>query len=307
MVSDEHLLRAERESEYWAKLSELNKRRLSWLHSPTVDKYVNRRISGRDDVNWFGWAIEKYLTGKKPGRGLNLGCNDGIFDRQILRAGLCAEVDGYDISREAVKSAKAEAKREGLSANYHRVDLNYLELPENSYDLVVAVQSIHHIKRLEHLFGEVNRALTPTGLFIINEYVGPTQFQLPDEQLELINRVFSLLPERLKRRSTDGVVAQEITRVCVKDLVEASPFEAIRSAEIIPLIERHLKIVDRRDYGGTILCWLLNYLVPNFFEDEREEDRCIMDLLCFIEELLTKHQDRLQNDFTVIVASKQQG
>jgi len=85
--------------------------------------------------------------------------------------------------------------------------------------------------------------------------------------------------------------------------VAISPFEAVRSADIIPLLYRYFTIVERRDYGGTILHWLLNQIVPNFDEVGSEEDRCILSLLCGIEFLMTQ-PGAFQSDFTVIIASR---
>lgn len=292
-----------RESEHWSKLSELNRQRISWLHSPTVQRYVAWRVTGSDGLDWFSWIRGKYLQDRIFGPGMCLGCNDGAFDRDIMRAKLCSEFDGYDISEEALERARKEAEREDLPIRYQQADLNHVEFPEKHYALVVTVMTLHHIERLEALFGQVSRSLRPEGIFAINEYVGPTRFQIPDEHIGLINRLLALLPKRLRKRVSDGEVVERIARVRERDLVAVSPFEAIRSAEIVPLLEQYFNIVERRDYGGTILHWLLNYITPNFREEDSEEDRCILSLLCKIEYLLTQ-AGGLPSEFTVIVARK---
>lgn len=302
MDRDEYAKLAERESDHWAKLAEIGEQGLSWLHSPTIEEFVNWRVSGDPKMNWFGWVVGKFSPGRTPGPGISLGCNDGFFDRQIMRAKLCTEFDGFDISRAAVKEAEGEARKEGLAIRYHRADLNFVELPEDRYMMAVAVMTLHHVDRLDALFHQVNRALKPNGIFAFNEYVGPNRFQISDRQLEVINHLLPLLPARLRRRNLDGKILDRIDRVRVEDLVEASPFEAIRSEEILPLAERHFTILERRDYGGSILSWLLNYLVPNFREDS-EEDRAILALLARVDYFFTECGG-MPSDHSVVVATK---
>ncbi len=303
MKRSEYAELAEKESEHWAKLAEIQEEGLSWLHSPTVEKFVNWRITGDRDMNWFGYVVGKFVDGRVDGPGMCLGCNDGFFDRQIMQAGLCSKFDGYDISKKAVANAQKEADTAGLDIKYHVCDLNFAEFPEDDYyGLVTAVMSLHHVDLLDDLFEKVARAMKPRSIFAINEYVGPNRFQWTDDQHKAINNLLKTLPPRLRKRSIDGKVIDQLDRVREKDLIEVTPFEAIRSEEIIPLLEKHFTILERRDYGGSVLGWLLNYLVPNFNE-ESEEDRCILDLLARVDYLLTQ-PGGLASDFTCIIATK---
>jgi len=188
----------EQESEHWAKLSDLSEQRLNWLHSKTVERYVNARVTDNEDLVWFDWIVDKYIRDKIYGPGMNIGCNDGTFDRNIMRAGLCSEFDGYDISKKAIEEAERAAKKEGLRIRSHRADLNHVELIEDHYSLVITAMTLHHIERLEHLFEQVNKSLRPDGLFVINEYVGPNRFQVHESVVQAINRLIPLLPKRLR-------------------------------------------------------------------------------------------------------------
>ena len=53
-------------------------------------------------------------------------------------------------------------------------------------------------------------------------------------------------------------------RPTVADVVAASPFESIRSAEIEPLFRKHFEIVEVRLLGGTLQHLLYNGIVHNF-------------------------------------------
>ena len=300
---------ARKESEHWAKLADLQEQGMSWLHSPTVEAFVNGRISGNGDVNWFGHIVNEHLASREPGPGMSLGCNDGVFDRQIMQAGLCTRFDGYDLSKKAVRRAQEVATKEGLDIRYHECDLNFPEFahPEDHYALVVAVMSLHHVDHLEELYAKIARAMKPGGLFAINEYIGPNRFQHSDRQLEVLNDLLETLPDRLRKRCHDGKIQKRIKRVREKALIRETPFEAIRSEEILPLLEKDFTIVERKDYGGSILGWLLNYLVPNF-DETNDDDRCILSLLCQLDFPWTRPEDgEIPSDFTVIVATPKHG
>ena len=46
-----------------------------------------------------------------------------------------------------------------------------------------------HVAKLERLLDEVERSLRPGGWLLLNEYVGPRQFQFPDAQLQIVARM----------------------------------------------------------------------------------------------------------------------
>lgn len=301
MNRDEYAALAEKESAAWADMSHLDG--ISWLHAKTIDSFVNRRITGRPDVNWFDYTVFKYRLGRGlQGPGMSLGSNDGLFDRQIMQAKLCTRFDGYDISKGAIEAARKAAAAEGLDIDYHCCDLNFAEIPhENYYTLVVAVMALHHVDRLDDLYSKVARSMRPEGIFAFNEYIGPNRFQISDRQLEAINDCMKILPARLRRRSLDGMILERIERVNEKALIAHTPFEAIRSEEIMPLLEKHFTILERHDYGGSILSWLLNYLIPNFNE-ESEEDRAILELLCRVDAMYDRSGE--PSDHTAVIATK---
>ncbi len=61
-----------------------------------------------------------------------------------------------------------------------------------------------------------------------------------------------------------GAVKPYEGRPSVEDVVAASPFESIRSAEIGPLFDKNFRILYRLDLGGTIQHLLYNGIVHNF-------------------------------------------
>jgi SAM-dependent methyltransferase len=127
------------------------------------------------------------------------------------------------------------------------------------------VSSIHHVEKLEHLFAQVRDALRPGGYFFLDEYIRPTKFQWTNEQLRVMNEQLDTLPESLKRSvSEPGTYKTRVIRKTIAYVNEADPSEAVRSAEIVPLLSRYFQILELNGYGGSMLHELLYDIAGNF-------------------------------------------
>jgi SAM-dependent methyltransferase len=292
----------QRVSDCWADLAEHHADRPSWLNSPTIGRHVNRLIGGDERFSWFDWFQMKYLPESQwGGRGLSLGCNHGLFERQIVKRGICSAMDGYDVSQRSIDIARKAAAEEGLDLHYGVADVNALELPRNRYDLVVAAAAVHHFERLEAVFTRVHEALTPRGFFVFNEYVGPARFQWTDAQLRAINRLRDALPPEL-RRLPDGSVAPPVAKADLAALIREDPSESVRSDEIVPLAHEHFDVVEQRDYGGTILHMFFHQILANF-DETRPEHVALIRMVCAAEQALIE-EGILPSDFTVLVCRR---
>ena len=81
------------------------------------------------------------------------------------------------------------------------------------------------------------------------------------------------------------------------------PSEAVEASSILPLLERHFEIIERRDYGGTILHMLFDDIAANFLGDGQETDdetQRLLDLCFQIEDTLLEQGD-LQSDFALLI------
>jgi hypothetical protein len=82
----------------------------------------------------------------------------------------------------------------------------------------------------------------------------------------------------------------------------SDPSEAIRSAEIIPLLSEYFTILEQKDYGGTILHMLLQNIIANFDHDNYK-DKSILSLLILLENILIREKV-IDSDFAFLAASK---
>ena len=278
--------------------------KLHWMESPLIaGPYINRQISGDPADNWMIW-VKKVLVPNKLGRGLSLGCGEGCLERHATSLGICEAFDAFDISAQAIAIARAKAAREGFAHIHYEVwDINKIQLPPEHYDIAFASSALHHIARLEHVLDEVHKALKPGCFFIANEFVGPSRFQWTDKQLQIINDLLALLPPRYRADlCRPGHIKSRVDQPTVVQMLLSDPSEAVRSAEIVPLIRQRFKIVRQTDFGGTILHMLLSHIMGNF-DPESEADVTIVRLLCYLEKTLITERV-LPSDFALIVAQK---
>jgi SAM-dependent methyltransferase len=108
-----------------------------------------------------------------------------------------------DISPEQTWRASRRAKEAGLDdvLSFHTAGARQA-LPEadGQYDVVLALNSLHHFGHLGETMRLIARALGPGGLLIMDEYVGPSRFQWPGAQIRAANTLLAALPEERRLR-----------------------------------------------------------------------------------------------------------
>ena len=238
------------------------------------------------------------------GRALTIGCGAGDLERGLTQSNFCLRHDALDVSERAIEKARALAEDEGYThIRYQVSDLNRVSLEADAYDVVFGISSIHHIAELETLYEKVHQALKPNGYFYMDEFVGPSQFQWPDQQIEGINAMLTEIPERLRVSRSDGKnIRSSVVRPTIDEMNAVDPSEAIRSGEIIPLLSERFPDFILRGYGGNILHLLLEDIAGNFVETDTESIEWLERIFAYEDDWLLKED--VVDDFAVIVAQK---
>jgi SAM-dependent methyltransferase len=292
--------RLEREGRKWGDhlAVEASREMHAWLDHPSIRDHYEElgRIEGK---NWRRW-ITDYFGGSAE-RSMELGCGSGSLNVELYRLGAIREVEGVDASSERIQEAEARRVRECAPGRFRVEDANRVVLEPGRYDLICSSHSFHHFLELEHVMAEVLEALTPRGLFILEEFVGPTQFQWTDAQIEATRELMASIPERFRMLRWGAVKPYE-GRPTVAEVVAASPFESIRSAEIGPLFERYFDVLHRKDLGGTIQHLLYNGIIHNFPPGEPEAD-AILRRVWEAEDALVD-SGRLPSDFQLLIGRR---
>jgi SAM-dependent methyltransferase len=270
----------------------------AWLDHPSVmTHYASRGLI--EGASWKHW-VSRHLGGPAQ-RSMELGCGSGSLSLELHALGATREVEGLDASSERIGEAEARRTAARVPGRFWTGDVNTLKLEPDRYDLIVSSHSYHHFLELERVNEQVSRALTPRGLFILEEFVGPTQFQWTDEQIEATKFLMPRIPERYRMLRWGAVKPYE-GRPTVEAVVAASPFESIRSAEIVPLFERGFRILHRRHLGGTIQHLLHNGIIHNFAPGDPEGERILRGIWETEDALVDS--GLLPSDFQLLVGTR---
>lgn len=273
-----------------------------WTQHPKVHERLNRFASGVAEKHRFHYFMEKYCHGRMPfERVLTLACGRGQLERGLSPCNFAVTHEAVDIAEAAIEDIQL-AKTAGLThIAYEVADLNTIELPPGRYDVVFGVSAVHHVARLEHLFDQVSQSLKPGGYFFIDESIGPSQFQWTTEQLNAVNDAIANLPRAFKECvDRPKEMKSPVFRLTIEEMNSTDPSEAIRSAEILPLLSQEFDIVEFIGCGGSLLHLLLEDIAGNLSESNPESMRYLEALFALEDRLI--QSGKLQHDFAVIIA-----
>jgi ubiquinone/menaquinone biosynthesis C-methylase UbiE len=273
-----------------------------WADAAIVyESVLGPRQSGAPNRHWLLGLAEDVPLPK--GRWLSLGCGAAGTEIFAARHGLFTSLLALDASPKALEEGRSEARVQNVQGlELASADLNALVLPPSEFDVALTNMSLHHVKNLEETLDAVSGALKPGGILVVNEFVGPSQFQFTDLQVAIADAVLAALPERWRVDLTTGKPKTRYARHPRSHWDIVDPSEAIRSDEIVGLLEARFEVLVRRDYGGTILHLALEHIVHNFDPGD-ERDVAAIRLMGLLEELLIRN-GVLESDFTLMALRK---
>ena len=143
-------------------------------------------LAGQRTCRWWGRerfdvdkalrsaSIRRYFTAvvtpllRPTDRVLDVGCGAGVFLPVI--APLCGELTGTEAAPAFVATARQVVAAHGLT-NTRVVEalIERLPAPDHAFDVVLAVDVLHHLTDLEASLEEIDRVLKPGGRFVIFE------------------------------------------------------------------------------------------------------------------------------------------
>jgi 2-polyprenyl-3-methyl-5-hydroxy-6-metoxy-1,4-benzoquinol methylase len=129
----------------------------------------------RHNVVLHAHIIDEFLSHIQPGTvALELGCASGWLTLAMAQRGAAAT--GLDISEKSLRLAREyynsiQDEVPG-TVNYAIADLNNLELPADTYDIIAVKGTLHHLTQLRHVIAAIKRALKPGGLLWVYDTNG---------------------------------------------------------------------------------------------------------------------------------------
>jgi SAM-dependent methyltransferase len=146
-------------------------------------------------------------------------------------------------------------------------------------DVYFAHHSLHHVVALENLFDEVHRSLAPDGVLLINDMIGRNGHKRWPEAAELVNRVWSVTPERYRFNHYLGHVDD-----VYPDLdCSGEGFEGIRAQDILPLLLDSFHPATYVTFANIIDPFVDRVYGPNF-DPQNSEDTAFIEALATIDD-----------------------
>lgn len=278
-----------------------------WLAVPEVQKrFCRLACRGSDFPEWVQYCIGTFLDREGPVPNmLSIGCGSGTLERGLFQLNAFQHCDAIDIAPAAIDAAIRDAAALGaLSIDYRVTDIEKTGLPAGRYDAVWFNGSLHHIRELEAVCERVRRSLKPDGWLFFNEYVGANHFAFGPEQVAAITHAFALIPEHYRLSFVKGSFGQVQAVVPLPDPVEVvrtDPSEAVRSQDILKVVEDYFDIRALNPCGGSLLQFLLHGIAGNFRQEDPDSMR-ILRMLFDIEDGLIE-SGALKSDFVVVAAT----
>jgi SAM-dependent methyltransferase len=283
------------EVDHWADVERRAKsgERQFWLNHPRVNHHYHRK-SLIDGLYWQGW-VRRHLGGPVA-VGLELGCGNGAALAHMVESGFITRGVGLDLEESRFTAGRPDGRIGFIGA-----DVNTIALEPGAYDLVYALQAFHHFEAIEHVMAQVHTALKPNGVFVLDEFVGPSRFQWTDEQLAWTGHLLDLMPREL-RKYPNGVEKRREGRSTPEEVIRVCPSEAIRPGDIPTVFASTFRPVAKKNLGGTIQHLLYSGIIQNFPDNDPDVD-AIIDSVDAIETSLID-QGILPSDFMLLLGTR---
>ena len=287
--------------------------KLSWAHTsggtsnwwdiPEVNRRWNLMITGSPDIDHYRYVSAKYLNVNHPLNGISLGCGTGNREVRWVSACETLRLSCYDISKERIRQAGANAKAASVDSRltFAVGDVHTLDLGLKMHDIAIVEGALHHFHPMISALEKIGRSLKDDAIFVVNEYVGPSRFQWTERQLESVNQVLQLIPGEFRKNYSNGRVKEKVYRPGRLSMFLNDPSEAAESDLIETAIADRFRILERKEYGGTLLQLLFKDIAHNFV-NENKETKELLERIFSIEDGMLKSGE-LKSDFVFFICT----
>jgi len=131
---------------------------------------VFEKMSSENYQRWMIPFVDDALSKLKADASkiLDVGCGPGFLVKEIASRGKCFDVYGADLSSHAIRMAKNNCK-DFNNTHFKKASAYKLSFPDNSFDMVVCKDSLHHFDDLPKALGEMLRVTKDSGTLYIQD------------------------------------------------------------------------------------------------------------------------------------------
>jgi len=178
--------------------------------------------------DWLDPFVAEFGPRKKC---LSLGSGLGRVENYLIQKGFTSIIDAIEVCADVNSDARINDKR----VDFIPGDLNFPEIPADSYDFILCHGVLHHLINLELVLYRINRALRQGGILMVYEYIGEERWQFTSQRMAVVRSAFPQV------------------HFSVPPVWSVPGFESVRSSELLPLIRRYFSSACRQEvlFGGA--------------------------------------------------------
>jgi len=196
----------------------------------------------------------------------SVGCGNCDLEVRLARRLVDAGIDDFTIEcidinevmlARGVKLAESHGVAEHILTT--TFDINRWE-PRQTYDIIIACHSLHHVVELEQLFAVIRHSLNPEGYFLTVDMIGRNGHMRWPEALALVQEFWRELPERYRyNHSMKRHEPEFINHDC-----STEGFEGIRAQDILPLLIQNFHFEFFAPFSNIVTVFIDRPFGPNF-------------------------------------------
>ena len=191
-----------------------------------IDRDTNTKLQLDSNDEAERYCIQLYhhvanavsLAGKDV---LEVGSGRGGGASYVKRYLNPSSLTGVDFSQSNINFCRQKYQLPGL--NFELGDAEALQFADNSFDVVINVESSHCYQHTDKFFAEVNRVLKPGGHFLFTDF--RPQEAIADTQKQLLEAGFSLVKEEnISANVCNSMVLEHQRKVEIIERQVSTPF-----------------------------------------------------------------------------------
>ncbi len=249
-----------------------------WSHTYLGPKFTPFGITDPDQF-FFLYAQKFHARFPElPMRMVSIGC--GNCDMEVGMAKWLVEsgvsnftIECLDINTNMLERGRELAASSGVAQQIipMKSDFNHWQ-PQETYDLVLASQCLHHIVELEQLFSAVKNHLNPEGYFLVSDMIGRNGHLRWPEARKVVDAFWQELPDNYRyNHALRRHELQFINHDC-----STEGFEGVRAQDILPLLVENFRFELFIPFANVVYSFIDRAIGHNF-DATREWDKNFID------------------------------
>jgi glycosyltransferase involved in cell wall biosynthesis/SAM-dependent methyltransferase len=246
------------------------------IHASNAWSYWFKYLSERIWKTSLGAEISNFCNLLHNPRILSLGCGYGGHELAVARSlKKPYEIIATDLNGRLFAKAIKEARAHDYNLTFKAIDLNFIEIEADSFDVIYAHAALHHLLNLENIFYEIYKGLRKHGRLIIQDIIGKTQILFWKDNVDFARNLVKQMPAKYKGGVCD---LGEIVPPYIEPSTQVG-MEGIRQEEIELQVPKYFTPVKMFKYGSFIRIICTNPIIAKLLDPDREEAREYLESL----------------------------